>query len=243
MRFRLRCFLLHLTISLILALASVGVVFGFWYPSPLHEAVGAISIFLLLLSVDVIIGPLLTLILAVEGKKYLKFDFLIVALMQMCAFIYGMHVVAEGRVVWMVFNVDRFDLVQAYQVNESYREKALPEYQVLSWSGPKLVSAQLPKGSIEHTELLFESVKGGVDLPQRPDLYAAYENEKENVTNVAHPLAELRKYNTPERINEELEKWPEADAFLPLMSRTEAMVVLINKSSANVIAVVQLSPW
>ena len=137
MSFRLRCFLVHASISSVLALISVFVVFGLWYPSPIHKAVGATDIFLLLLAVDVVLGPLLTFVLAVEGKKYLKLDFVVVALLQVSAFFYGIYVVAEGRAVWLVFNIDRFDLVQAYQVNEKYRQEALPEYQLLSWTGPK----------------------------------------------------------------------------------------------------------
>lgn len=243
MSFRLRCFLVHASISLALALISVFVVFGLWYPSPIHKAVGATDIFLLLLAVDVVLGPLLTFVLAVEGKKYLKLDFVVVALLQMSAFFYGIYVVAEGRAVWLVFNIDRFDLVQAYQVNEKYRQEALPEYQVLSWIGPKLVSAQQPKESAAHTRLVFESVQNGADLPQRPDLYTNYENEKKNIVGAARELAELNRFNSKEDVSEVLREWPEADGYLPMMSRTQPMVVLINRTTAKMIAIVELSPW
>lgn len=243
MKFRLRCFLLHASISLGLALISVFVVFGLWYPSPIHKAVGATDIFLLLLAVDVVLGPLLTFVLAVEGKKYLKLDFAVVALLQLSAFFYGIHVVAEGRAVWLVFNIDRFDLVQAYQVNEGYRQEAQPEYQQLSWIGPQLVSAQQPKGADEHTRLVFESVKDGIDLPQRPDLYTRYENERVNIVGAARDLVELNHYNAPADIVDTLQKWPEANAYLPMMSRIQPMVVLINRDTTKVIAIVELSPW
>ncbi|WP_039914822.1 TfpX/TfpZ family type IV pilin accessory protein [Cellvibrio mixtus] len=243
MSFRLRCFLLHLLISLGLAFVSVSIVFGFWYPPPIHKAVGATAIFLLLLAVDVVLGPLLTFILAVQGKKYLSFDFSVVALLQISAFLYGLYVVAEGRAVWLVFNVDRFDLVQAYQVNEKYRQDAIPKYQSLSWTGPKLVSAQQPKEPDAHSRLVFESVKNGIDLPQRPDLYTAYEDEKANIVSSALELTELNRFNSKERVIEILKKWPEADAYLPMMSRTNPMVVLINRHTIKVIATVELSPW
>ncbi len=37
-------------------------VFGVWYPAPLHQALGVTKIFLLLLLVDVVLGPLMTLL-------------------------------------------------------------------------------------------------------------------------------------------------------------------------------------
>lgn len=243
MSFRVRCFLVHVSISLVLALSSVFVVFYLWYPAPIHKAVGATDIFLLLLVVDVVLGPLLTFVLAVEGKKYLKLDFIAVALLQISAFGYGIYTVAEGRAVWLVFNIDRFDLVQAYQVNEKYRQAAKPEYRLLSWTGPKLVSARQPEEAGAHTQLIFESVKDGVDLPQRPDLYAAYENEKKNISASARELPELIRFNTKDEITNILGKWPDADAYLPMMSRVQPMVVLIDKNTAKVIAVVELSPW
>ena len=71
---RLKFFLIHLSISLIIALSVVGLVFFAWYPTPLVIAVGVTQIFLMMLSIDVIVGPLLGLLVYKEGKKTLKFD-------------------------------------------------------------------------------------------------------------------------------------------------------------------------
>ena len=67
-------FLGHLAISVIIALLVVGLVFFVWYPSPLATAVGVTHIFLMMLAIDVIVGPLLGLLVYKEGKKTLKFD-------------------------------------------------------------------------------------------------------------------------------------------------------------------------
>ena len=71
---RLKFFLSHLTISFLIALLAVGVVFFVWYPAPLAKAVGVTHIFLMMLIIDVIVGPILGFLVYKQGKKNLKFD-------------------------------------------------------------------------------------------------------------------------------------------------------------------------
>jgi uncharacterized RDD family membrane protein YckC len=59
---RIIAFLFHFSISCLLALLALLLVFFVWYPAPLHSAVGVTSIFLIVLGVDVTVGPLLTLV-------------------------------------------------------------------------------------------------------------------------------------------------------------------------------------
>lgn len=56
---RLKFFLSHLSISLMIALCVVGLVFFIWYPTPLATAVGVTQIFLMMLAIDVTVGPIL----------------------------------------------------------------------------------------------------------------------------------------------------------------------------------------
>lgn len=243
MKFRLRAFLWHLSASAGMALLAVLVVFGIWYPFPFSSAVGVTFIFLLLLVVDVSLGPLLTLIVAKEGKKSLKFDLGIIIVIQLGAFLYGMYVVAEGRPVWLVFNKDRFDLVQAYELSNQYVEQAPEEYKSASLLGPKWVAAQPPINTEHLNQLIDESLNGGPDVPQRPDLYVEYNSAVAEVRAAAKPLLELNKYNDKDAVAALVTEWPEATAYLPLMARKTQMVVLITKDSGKVVSVVPLKPW
>ena len=105
---RLKFFLSHLSISFLIALLVIGVVFIVWYPSPLATAVGVTHIFLMLLAIDVVIGPILGLLVYKEGKKSLKFDLTVIILLQLSALFYGIYSIEQGRPVWIAFNVDRF---------------------------------------------------------------------------------------------------------------------------------------
>ncbi|MEN0037015.1 MAG: TfpX/TfpZ family type IV pilin accessory protein [Cellvibrio sp.] len=243
MAFRLRAFFLHFLVSLVLAGSALAVIFFIWYPSPLHTAIGVSSVVLLLLGVDVTLGPLLTLLLAKKGKKGLVFDLSFVAFLQISAFIYGFVVVAEGRPVWLVFNKDRFDIVRAYELQNPYRERASVNYRQLSFLGPVWVAARPPADSAARYALLTEAVSLGIDLPQRPDLYLPLQDVADQLKNQVRPLAILSEFNDHHQVNEVLARWPEADGFVPMMAPARAMTVLINKKSASVIAIVELNPW
>lgn len=240
---RIRAGLIHLSVSALVALIAVGVVFLLWYPQPLQQAVGVTEIFFIVLGVDVVIGPLLTTVVYKQGKKSLRFDLATIAVLQLAAFTYGMWTVAEGRPAWLVFSADRFDLVQAYEVDQRKLAEAKPEYRTVSWSGPRWVSAHRPDSAEQRQTVLFEAMFAGVDVPHRPELYQPLEAEAAAMRQRAHPLDELARYNPQAEVDAVLRRWPEANAYLPMMARVRPMTVLIDKASAKIVAVVDLDPW
>ncbi len=240
---RLRAGLIHLSISAVVAVIAVGVVFLLWYPQPLHAAVGVTEIFFIVLGVDVIIGPLLTTVVYRQGKKSLRFDLATIALLQAAAFAYGLWTVAEGRPAWLVYNVDRFDLVQAYQIDQRKAGEAPAEYRSAPWAGPRWVSAQRPESPDARQTIMFEALFAGVDIAQRPELYRPLDDAAESMRERAKPLAELLRYNPQSAVDASRQRWPEADAYLPMMARVRPVTVLINKASAKVVAIVDLNPW
>jgi hypothetical protein len=243
MIFRLRVGLIHLAISSLIALLIVTLVFGVWYPSPLHVAVGVTKIFLLVLVVDISVGPLLSFVVSKPGKKSLRFDLTVIGICQVIALSYGLWVVAEGRPVWLVFNVDRVDLVQAYELDTPYTQAASEKYQKLSWTGPQWVATRIPEDVEARNTLTFDALLAGVDLPQRPDLYVPFEEERGVIQTKARELEQLKQFNEAELVEKILLRWPEANAYLPMMAPAQELTVLIEKESARVIALVELKPW
>ena len=53
----------HFSVSLVVAVLAAWMVFGLWYPYPYRELSGGGELFLLIVAVDVVCGPLLTLLL------------------------------------------------------------------------------------------------------------------------------------------------------------------------------------
>lgn len=238
-----RASFIHLAASALVALLALAVVFGLWYPSPLQQTVGVASLYWLLIGVDLTIGPLLTLVVYKPGKKSLKFDLATIVCLQLAALSYGLWSVAEGRPVWLVFSVDRFDLVQAYELDSRNLAKAKAEFRQLSWLGPRWAAAPRPSDVDQDREALFKAVFDGVDLAQRPDLYVPLEEEADTIRKRAHPVAELARFNDPQAVEAARTRWPDADAFLPMKGRVAAVTVLLEKKSARVVAIVNLNPW
>ncbi len=242
MKFRLKAFGLHLSGSFLLGICVLALVFGVWYPQPLDKLTGVVSIFFILLAVDIVIGPLLTFVVAKEGKKSLKYDLLIIISLQLIAFAYGVKVVADGRPVWMVFNIDRFDVIQAYQADYSKAELVAPEYKQMSLSGPKWVAALLPKDLSVREGLMFSSIMGGSDIQHRPDFYVSIDTVTPDIVKHARPIKDLYRANSDVDVKKQLSRWPEASAFVPIQGRYGWMVVLVHKDTGHIFGVVDLKP-
>jgi hypothetical protein len=56
-----------------------------WYPQHYFAAMGGTTLILLLIGVDVVIGPLITLIVFDPKKKSLRFDLAVIAVLQLGA--------------------------------------------------------------------------------------------------------------------------------------------------------------
>lgn len=243
MTLRVLFFFRHLAISLGIAGIVVWLIFWEWYPSPLHKALAVTDIFLLLLAVDVVLGPCLTLLVCKAGKKNLYFDLAVIFSLQLAALGYGLWTVAQARPAWLVFNVDRFDLVQVIDIDADSQARAAPAYRQPGWLGPQWVAALPPVDRAERNRLVFESAMGGSDLPQRPDLYVPLEQVSDELARQVSALDSLRRFNDAERVNAVLGAWPQARGWLPLMARAQPMVVLMGPEPAQVLAVVALKPW
>jgi len=243
MQVRFKAFSIHLLTSGLIALAALLWVFTVWYPAPLHQALAVTHIFLLLIFVDMMLGPVLTLLVYKPGKRTLVFDLIVIAALQLSALGYGLWTVANGRPAWLVFNVDRFDVVQVVDIDERHLELADPAYQAASWFGPEWVGADHSASGEHYNSILFESVLGGPDIAQRPFLYRTLVQFKETMRDKAQPLTRLSDFNDAETVVATLSKWHQASGWLPLMARAQPMVVLLKDDNTDVLGIVALNPW
>lgn len=234
MRFRLFCFGSHLLVSFVIALLSVFLVFWLWYPSPLDKALGVTNIFLLLICIDVIIGPLLTLVIAKQGKKTLKMDLLTIGILQLAALTYGVYIVAQGRPVWMVYDSARFEIVQAYEAVSYPANSSSSGSFHLSMTGPVwcAVSDSAP------------AFAGRGEAYYQAEFLQAYDEKIAiKVGSSALQLELLNRFNDPAKVSSILSVYPEANRFLPLVAKNKSLVVLVSKDKGYPIAIVDLSPW
>ena len=240
---RLKFFFSHLSISFLIALLVIGLVFFVWYPAPLAKAVGVTNIFLMMLAIDVIVGPILGWLVYQEGKKTLKFDLSVIILIQIAALCYGVFSIEQGRPAWLVYNVDRFELVRKNELVDTNIQQAQPQFQQPSWFKPQYVATEFAKDIQQRNDEMFAEVLGGISIAQRPERYVELTQVTTQIQQRALPLKELEQYNPKTDVEKTLAKYPKADAWLPLKANAVDMVVLVNKESASIIKIVDLRPW
>lgn len=240
---RISAFLIHLTASLAVALLVAVLVFNVWYPSPLDEALGVTHVFWLLILIDITVGPLLTLLVFDLAKKTLAMDLTLITCLQLAALGYGLWIIAEGRPAWIVFNIDRFDVVTAVDIDTRRIDKAYARYRNAPWLGPQWVGAIKPEDMELQNRIIFESAQGGSDIAQRPDLYVPLSYLTAAIRRQAQPLEKLNKSNESKKVRELARSRPLATAWVPLMARSNPMVVLLANNSNEILGVAKLKPW
>ena len=240
---RLKFFLSHLFISCLIALFVIGLVFFIWYPSPLATAVGVTDLFLMLLVIDVILGPLLGLLVYKEGKKTLKFDLSVIILIQIAALCYGIFSIEQGRPAWLVYNVDRFELVRKNELVDTNIQQAQPQFQQPSWFKPQYVATEFAKDIQQRNDEMFAEVLGGISIAQRPERYVELTQAKNQIQQRAQNLELLKQFNDQQSVQKILAKYPQATGFIPLKANAVDMTVLINKEKGEVVKIVDLRPW
>ena len=94
---RYQAFAIHMAISLIIFLVLLICITQYWYPGILFETDNGWKAIALIVSIDLILGPLLTLIIFNPKKSSLKFDLWVIALIQTAALIYGTWTIHSSR--------------------------------------------------------------------------------------------------------------------------------------------------
>jgi hypothetical protein len=239
---------IHFAISASIGAIVASLLFFLWYPPPYFHAAGADELVLLLVGVDVVLGPLLTLIVFRAGKRGLKFDLTFIALAQSAALIYGMSVVLSSRPVFLCGYVDIFAIVSAYEIDPADQAQAhKPEFSSLSWTGPRLVGAQMPEDVEAHNKLVIAAF-GGKDLDTFPQYYVDYSDVAANLVKKAHPIAELRAKNGENAAI--LDAWLKAHGkadndivWLPLHAPRDQLTMLMDPVTGQPIQALAINPY
>ncbi len=239
---------IHLSISLTIGLIVGSLLLFVWYPPPLFHAAGADELALLLVSVDLALGPLLTLVVFKAGKKGLQFDLTLIAALQAAALVYGMSVVLHSRPVFIATAVDRFVLVFASDLSDAdLAEGRKPEFRSRSLTGPLLVGTQIPSTAQERSTILSSSIIGK-DVESYPKYYVNYDAAAPALLKRAKPLGALKinDANSKDVLDSALVKTGlpvDHVVWVPLVARKATLVMLLNRDNGQPLRAVPINPW
>lgn len=233
---------IHLCISLVVAALAAAIVFGIWYPYPYREIAGGRELFFLLVTVDVILGPLITFSVFNRKKPWteLRRDLAIVGLLQLGALGYGMWTVFVARPVHLVFEIDRFRVIHAVDVPEELLRYTPPTIDALPLTGPTLLGMRPFRDNNESMEATMLALRG-VALGSRPDFWQPYAQSRADVLRVAKPLAALKaRPALAPIVDAEMQKLGRSTTdgliYLPLVARKTFWTVVLDAQTTEVVA-------
>src|SRR6202034_4405444 len=119
MRFRLKLFSLHLLSRAPVLTLVLGSLYLGWYRWPGWYLTDVTRVIVVMVCVDVVLGPTLTFIIANQKKarRELSRDIGIIVAIQLCALTYGSVQLWNGRPLYYAFSVNILQLVQAYDID------------------------------------------------------------------------------------------------------------------------------
>jgi len=159
MRFRLKAFGLHLLGSATALTLVLGSLYLGWYRWPGWYLASVLHVVGIVVMVDLVLGPTLTLIVSSPTKRLpaLARDIAIIVTVQLVALVYGTVTLWSGRPLYYAFSVNSLDCVQASDIDKSEAALALRQNPSLAphwYSLPRWIWAPLPDDPAEALHII-----------------------------------------------------------------------------------------
>jgi hypothetical protein len=181
MHFRLKLFSLHLLSSAAILTLILGSLYLGWYRWPGWYLTDVTRVIVVMVCVDVVLGPTLTLIIANQKKsrRELTRDIGIIVAVQLCALTYGSAQLWSGRPLYYAFSENVLQLVQAYDIDASEAKLGREQNPGLAphwYSLPRWIWAPLPQDAESAQKIAASAVTGGDDVIPMPRYFKRWED-------------------------------------------------------------------
>ncbi len=240
---RFRAFSYHFLISLVVFFAISYVVFFHWFPGFFFAIDGGWEGMRIIIGVDLILGPVLTLIVFKHGKPGLKFDLWVIALLQSTCLLAGLYIIYSERPIFFIYYDKHFYSSSA----DTFTDYGVPAPDPREFSDdlPAMVFSKLPGDPIEEADmrqiLYQDSIPAWVHKPTYQPLFEHFDQ----VLADAAPESALRARDE----NDQLDKWLSENhgqfsdfAFIPIHSRYRDAYLGIRKSDRSFINIIEIPP-
>ncbi len=243
---RSRAALIHLWPSLLLLGVIACLIFLAWYPYPFRQFEESGKFALALTLIAVLIGPAMTWLVYSAGKRGLLFDLVVISLIQIAAVAWGTLSLYQDRPYFMVYTVDRFDVLSRRDVDLARITE--PKFLAKPLTGPVLLFANMPSDPATYQKLLHEVMfEGKPDLQFRPEFWSLYTERKQLALQDSRPLGDLRSKNpdSGRAIDRSVKRHGgaiELLRFVPAMQNGGQFAVILD-ADGNVVDMLMTDPW
>jgi hypothetical protein len=180
MKFRFKAFGLHLLASSVALSTILGTLYFGWYRWPGWYLTDVAFVVVVMVGVDIVLGPTLTLVIARSDKprRVLTRDIAVIVAVQLCALVYGTVSLWGGRPLYYAFSENLLQLVQAYDIDTKETALSLqqnPGFAPHWYSLPRWIWAPLPQDAQERTKIITSTLVGGDDVISMPRYFKPWE--------------------------------------------------------------------
>jgi hypothetical protein len=250
MKFRFKAFGLHVTASTCLFLVALGALYFGWYRWPGWYLTGAMNIVLMMAGIDVVLGPLLTFIIANPNKprRVLARDVAIIATVQLVAMGYGLTILWQGRPLYYTFSTRFLEMVQASDLSPeqvALGRKLNPDFAPHWYSLPRWVYAPLPNDPKLVEKIIQGTIGGGDDVIQMPRYFRPWSEGVAELHKELRPVAKMTELGVRDKQIVaarmlELGVTPDEPVTLPMMGRAKPLVGVVDPPTGQVRAILRV---
>lgn len=223
---KIRAFFIHFGLSATFALGASAVIIFSWYPSVFLHISNGLQIILLIIAVDVVLGPIISLIIFSKKKsrKALFLDYTAIGALQFAALCYGFWTAYESRPQFLVFEYKNFYVVHASDLGERLKSTAHFKDQP-KIHGIHAISLRPPHNGNEQIEIINKSL-GGLTEALQIDLWQPYALAAADVKAHCKMLPEIKNPIAREQLAIASENSPSSRAieklcFVPVIARQQ----------------------
>lgn len=244
---KLRAARVHLLAGIPLLALLAALILFVWYPGPFLEFQESGRAALLLIVVAFFIGPALTFVVYSKGKRALLLDLSVIVLIQLIAIGWGALSLYQNRPYFMVYTVDRFEVLSRRDVDVSFITE--PAFLDKPFASPILLYANMPTDPQSFQRLLQEVlIQGLPDLQFRPEYWSLYAAKQQQALQKAGPLAGLRdaRPDSTEAIDELVDRHAggiDQLVFVPALFKDGHFAAILDSDSGAVVDTLKIDPW
>jgi hypothetical protein len=243
-KFRLKAFAWHVVGSASLMTLVLGALYLGWYRWPGWYLAGAGKVALMMAGLDVVLGPLLTLVIANPDKprRVLARDIGVIAFVQILAAGYGTSTLWDGRVLYYAYSEGYLQIVQANDLGAAEiaeGQKLNPSLAPHWYSLPRWIYAPLPSDSKLQEQIMRNAISGSDDVIQLPRYYQPWDAGLADLRSRLRVVGKMREYGgkdleTLAALMKARGLDPAKPIAMPMMGKSKPLLAIVDPATGQI---------
>lgn len=232
----------HFLVSLAVFVVLAWFIFFRWFPDFFYAIDGGWEGLRIIILVDLVLGPLLTLIVFKAGKPGLLFDLILIGIVQVVCLAGGIYIVYNERPTFFVFYEGHFYSASASSYHNYGKTAPDPD----RYGGaPAYIYVDMPTNPIEEADIRKIYYDDRVPLWTASEYYERLERHMDEVLKAGNAEEKIRKRDSTNNLDRWLARHEgsfEDYAFVPIHSRYRKAYIAIDRADMTFEGLLEVEP-